>query len=97
MRKFWKRERSVLTESRLRAVVREELVRALHDNSDIRYLFLQGARAEAWAIYARFIDAEEAGTDPAEKRLCHFCPFNSTPVAVMEHEALEHGLPGPHR
>lgn len=80
-------------EARIRAIVREELTAALHENGEIRYIVLQGARAEAWTLFGRLMDDDD--TDPRESRMCHFCPFRSTPVAVAEHEAEHHGATGP--
>jgi hypothetical protein len=80
-------------EALVRAVVRDELEHALHENGNLRYLFLQGARAEAWAVFARLMDTpeEEWGTT----KLCHFCPFSSTPAEVARHESDHHRMPGP--
>lgn len=73
--------------------MREELLAALHENSEIRYVILRSAKAEAWTLLDRLIDGE--GGDPRGMRMCHFCPFTSTPAAVMEHEVDYHHLTGP--
>jgi hypothetical protein len=80
-------------EALVRAVVRDELERALHENGTLRYAILQGARSEAWAIFPRLMDTPEE--EWSTTKLCHFCPFQSTPGAVARHESEFHRMTGP--